>query len=93
MTAAGSLGLILEVVVTAASVQDRDGARPLLWRLAASFRAVTLIWADGGYAGELVTWVASTLRRTLQIVKLQATCMPSRCCPAAGWSSARSGGS
>ena len=63
------MGLILAVVVTAASVQDRDGARPLLWRLAASYRTVTLIWADGGYAGKLVTWAASTLRRTVQIVK------------------------
>ena len=50
------LGLILTVVVTAACVQDRDGARPLLWRLAAGFRTVTLIWADGGYTGKLVTW-------------------------------------
>ncbi len=63
------MGLILCVVITAASVQDRDGARPLLWRLAAGFRAVTLIWADGGYAGKLVTWTAGTLQRTLQIVK------------------------
>jgi transposase len=63
------MGLILCVVVTAASVQDRDGARPLLWKLAAGYRAVTLIWADGGYAGQLVTWASQTLRRTLQIVK------------------------
>ena len=62
-------GLILCVVVTAASVQDRDGARPLLWQLAASYRTVTLTWADGGYAGKLVTWVAGTLHRTLQIVR------------------------
>ena len=62
-------GLILCVLVTAASVQDRDGARPLLWRLAAGFRAVTLIWADGGYAGQLVIWAACMLHRTLQIVK------------------------
>ena len=63
------MGLLLCVVVTAASAQDRDAARPLLWRLAAGFRTVTLIWADGGYAGKLVTWAASTLHRTLQIVK------------------------
>ena len=63
------MGLISRVVVTAASVQDRDGARPLLWRLVAGFRAVTLVWADGGYAGKLVTWAADTLHRTLQIVK------------------------
>ena len=58
------MGLILCVVVTAASVQDRDGARPLPWRLAAGFRAVTLIWADGGYAGKLVTWTGCAWRDT-----------------------------
>ncbi len=62
------MGLILCVVVTAASVQDRDGARPLLCRLAASFRTVILVWADGGYAGKLVTWRPAAAR-TLQIVK------------------------
>ena len=63
------MGLLLCAVITAASVQDRDAARPLLWRLAAGFRTVTLTWADGGYAGKLVTWAAATLHRTLQIVK------------------------
>jgi transposase len=63
------MGLLLCVVVTAASVQDRDAARPLLWRLAAGFRGVTLIWADGGYAGKLVTWAAGTLHRRVQIIK------------------------
>jgi len=63
------MGLILAIAVTAASVQDRDGARPLLWKLAAASRTVTLIWADGGYAGKLVTWATSTLRRAVQIVK------------------------
>jgi transposase len=62
-------GLLLCVVVTAASVQDRDAARPLLWQLAAGYRAVTLVWADGGYAGQLVTWAAGTLRRRVQIIR------------------------
>jgi transposase len=63
------MGLILCIVITAASVQDRDGARPLLWQLAAGYRAVALIWADGGYAGRLVSWAKDTLRRTVQIVR------------------------
>jgi transposase len=63
------LGLLLCVVVTAASVQDRDGARTLLRKLAAGYRAVTLAWAGGGYAGKLVTWMQTTLHRTLQIVR------------------------
>ncbi len=33
------------------------------------FRAVTVIWADGGYAGKLVTWAADRLHRTLQIIR------------------------
>ena len=64
-----TLGLLLCVLVTAASVQDRDGARPLLDLLAASCQRVRLIWADGGYAGKLVDWTRDSLRIVLQIVK------------------------
>jgi putative transposase len=53
-----TLGLVWLVVVTAASTQDRDGARTLLAALATSMRRLRLIWADGGYAGALVGWVA-----------------------------------
>ena len=44
--AVDTLGLLLCVIVTAASVQDRDGAKPLLELLAASFRRIRLVWAD-----------------------------------------------
>ena len=63
------LGLLLTVLVTAASVQDRDAAKPLLWNLRKAFPTVKLTWADGGYAGKLVTWAKTHLRLTLQIVK------------------------
>jgi putative transposase len=63
------MGNLLTVLVTAASVQDRDAGRGLLWRLQAAYRAISLVWADGGYAGKLVIWAASTLRLTVQIVK------------------------
>jgi transposase len=63
------MGLLLCVTITAASVQDREAARALLWRLAAGFGHVSLVWADGGYAGQLVTWAVGTLHRTLQIVR------------------------
>jgi transposase len=65
-------GLLLVIVVTAASVQDRDGARALLWRLRAAFRTITLVWADGGYAGKLLAWAHANLRLTVQIVKRTA---------------------
>jgi transposase len=63
------LGLLLTVLVTAASVQDRDAARPLLWNLRRAFPSVKLTWADGGYAGKLVSWAKTRLRLTLQIVR------------------------
>ena len=62
-------GLLLAVLVTAASVQDRDAARPLLWNLRRAFPSIKLAWADGGYAGQLVTWAKTRLRLTVEIVK------------------------
>ena len=49
----------------------RRAAKPLLWNLRRAFPSVKLAWADGGYAGELVTWASTKLkpRLTLQIVK------------------------
>jgi transposase len=67
--AVDALGLLLTVLVTAASIQDRDAAKPLLWNLKKAFPTVKLTWADGGYAGKLVTWAATGLRLTVQIVK------------------------
>jgi putative transposase len=52
-----TLGLVLLVVVTAANVQDRDGARTLLSVLATQFRRLRVIWADGAYAAALPSWV------------------------------------
>jgi transposase len=66
--AVDTCGLLLAVLVTGAYVQDRDGARPLLWALHACFPAIRLLWADSGYAGKLVDWAAEQLRLTIQIV-------------------------
>jgi transposase len=62
-------GLLLTVLVTAASTQDRDAAKPLLWNLRRAFPQITLAWADGGYAGKLVTWARTALHLTLEIVR------------------------
>jgi len=40
-----------------------------LTALVARFLGLRLIWADGGYAGKLVTWVATVLPRALVVVK------------------------
>jgi putative transposase len=64
-----TLGLILVVVVLAAHVQDRDGARMVFLRAKRYFPRLRLIWADGGYAGQLVSWTAATCGWMLRIVK------------------------
>jgi len=56
-------------MVHSAGIQDREGAKPVLTALVARFPGVHWIWADGGYAGKLVAWVAAVLQRTLVIVK------------------------
>jgi transposase len=64
-----TLGLLLCVIVTAASVQDRDGAHPLLALLREKFSTISLVWADGGYAGRLVTWAKQVLGLAVTIIK------------------------
>jgi transposase len=67
--AVDTLGLVLTVIVTAASVQDRDGACRLLALLRERFSTIALVWADGGYSGRLVSWAHTVLALTVTIVK------------------------
>jgi putative transposase len=70
-----TLGLLLTVVVTAASVQDRAGATHLLDVLRHRFSRLRLIWADQAYAGDLLAWVWALRARRhvrLDIVKRPA---------------------
>jgi len=64
-----TMGLILTVVVHAADVQDRDGAKLVLEKVKDHLSRLKLIWADGSYAGQLVDWVKSTYGWILEIVK------------------------
>jgi putative transposase len=64
-----TLGLILVVVVHCAGIQDRDGAKLVFMQLRGAFPRLRLIWADGGYAGALVAWVAAFAGWVLEIVK------------------------
>ena len=52
-----TLGLILGVSVTSASVQDRDRAVTLLVSVYLLFGRLQIIWADAGYAGALAARV------------------------------------
>lgn len=52
-----TLGLVLALWVSSAAVQDRDGAQTVLARVFGAFKTLRLVWAEGGYAGQLVQWV------------------------------------
>ena len=56
------------MAVHAADVQDRDGARLVLAKLAGRFPRLRLIWADGGYAGKLLAWALATLGVAIEVV-------------------------
>ena len=60
---------MLAVVVHAANIQDRDGAKLVLAKLKGFFPRLKRIWADGGYAGQLIDWARKLGRWLLEIVK------------------------
>jgi putative transposase len=64
-----TLGLLLMVTVTAANVQDRDGAKPVLASGKKACPQLQKVWADGGYAGQLVAWTTTHAQMELEIVK------------------------
>lgn len=49
-----TLGLVLAVIVTAASVHDSAGGKQLLDHLATAHPSVTKVWADGGYQSSVI---------------------------------------
>ena len=63
-----TLGLLLTVVVTAASVSDPAGARLLFARLGGAGKKVRKLWVDGTYRGKLVDWVANHCQFLVQPV-------------------------
>lgn len=48
------LGMILAVVVTPASVQDRDGADPVLREAHREYPTLKKVWVDGAYNGQVI---------------------------------------
>ena len=67
-----TLGLLLLVLVTSASVQDRDGGVELCDEAHQKLPRLKKLWADSAYRGELVDYVAHWCRFVLEIVKKPA---------------------
>jgi len=64
-----TLGLLLKAKVLSADIQDRDGAKMLFSEIKEQMPRLQLIWADGGYRGKLIVWIAVECLWILEIVK------------------------
>ncbi|MFE7046185.1 transposase, partial [Streptomyces atratus] len=67
--ATDTLGFLLTVIVTTASVSDRDAGRDLLKALRERHRHIRLVRADSGYTGWLVSFAHAALALALTVVK------------------------
>ena len=63
------LGLVLVVCITPASVQDRDGAVPVLQEAHREYPTLERVWVDGVYNGKVIDDVASETGITIEMVK------------------------
>lgn len=61
------------VIVHAANVQDRDGAKRLIQKVRRQCPRLETLWADGGYGGKLEQWVQTFTGWKLEIVKRSDT--------------------
>ena len=60
--------MLLRLVVHAANIQDRDGAKLVLVGTRCRFPRLRRVWADGGYRGALVGWAKREAGVALTVV-------------------------
>jgi putative transposase len=63
------MGLILVASITPASVQDRDGAVPVLREASREYPTLKLVWADGAYRGAVVDSLQAETGLVIEVVK------------------------
>lgn len=64
-----TLGLLLAVSVSAASLQDRDGAHPVVAAAMAKYPSVATLFVDSGYAGQCAQTVSQCHDIEVQVVR------------------------
>jgi len=64
-----TLGLVLAIVIQSASVQDRDGALPVIGKLLEGWTQIIKIFADSGYRGQLIGKVKTQFKIEFEIIK------------------------
>ena len=63
-----TLGLLLVVVVHAASIQESEGAKLVLGKALGRFPRLRLIWVDQGYKPYFVAWAQAVRDWTVEVV-------------------------
>ncbi|HEX9542448.1 MAG TPA: IS5 family transposase [Streptosporangiaceae bacterium] len=67
-------GWLLALVVTAASISDKAGAKLLLIKLFDAFSTLKIMWADSGYNGKpLAAWAQKIAAITVEVVARTAS--------------------
>jgi transposase len=64
-----TLGLLLAVSVTAASVQDRDGAHPVVASAMSKYPSIQTLFVDSGYAGQCAQTVTQCHNIQVKVVR------------------------
>lgn len=64
-----TLGLLLAVCITAASVQDRQGAHPVVASAMAKYPTIETLFVDSGYAGQCAQTVSQQHDIRVQVVR------------------------
>jgi len=64
-----TLGLLLAVSVTAASVQDRDAAHPVVRASINKYPSIQTLFADSGYAGACAQTISQCHGIRVQVVR------------------------
>ena len=87
-------GLLMQAIVHAADIQDRDGGVLLMATLFGLYPFLLKLYADGGYQGpKFRRGLARFAARSTSRSSAAATAASSSCCPSAGSSNAPSPGS
>lgn len=64
-----TLGLMIDVLIHSAGIQDRNGGKILLSKAKMNGATFTKVFADGGYQGTLIDWAKKAWDIELEIVK------------------------
>src|SRR6266851_9168154 len=64
-----TLGLLLQVVVHPANLQDREGAKLVLAGLQSRFPRLRHLWADQAYTDPILDWITEQVGWTVEVVE------------------------